>query len=371
MITAKKEDRMHHLPDGWENHLFNDIVVVKDGTHITPNYIKEGIPFLRVSDIQTNTINLNNVKYISYEEHEILTKNCKPLKGDILYSKNGTVGIAKLINWDWEFSVFVSLAIIKIKANVLINDVFFTVWLNSHIAKKEILKGSKQGTVNNLHLEEIKKFRINLPPLPEQEKIANILSTWDNAIEITEKLIHTKKQQKKALMQKLLTGKTRFKEFGQSATGRHLPDGWEIKEFGNIFSFMKSIPYSRDQLTYNKIENPIYNIHYGDIHANFKRPILDFEKEKNIPIVKNNVILPNNIDYLTDGDLLITDVSEDYTGIGESVEIINIGNRKVTGGLHTFVARDKNNMTNKGYRCYIFKNHKVALEPIQQLKYSR
>jgi type I restriction enzyme S subunit len=90
--------------------------LIIDGTHVTPTYLDEGIPFLRVTDIvqaDTKEINLDNAKFISEEEHKILSKRSKPQKGDLLYSKNGTIGVVRVVNWDFEFSIFVSLCLIK------------------------------------------------------------------------------------------------------------------------------------------------------------------------------------------------------------------------------------------------------------------
>jgi len=79
---------------------------ITDGAHFTPTYTETGVPFLRVTDItESNT----SKKFIPQEEHNELIKRCRAEKGDVLYSKNGTIGIAKLIDWDWEFSIFVSL----------------------------------------------------------------------------------------------------------------------------------------------------------------------------------------------------------------------------------------------------------------------
>ena len=83
---------------------------ITDGTHKTPKYTSEGIPFLRVTDITKSN---SSKKFISKEEHLELIKRCKPEKGDILFSKNGTIGVAELVDWDYEFSIFVSLCLLK------------------------------------------------------------------------------------------------------------------------------------------------------------------------------------------------------------------------------------------------------------------
>ena len=89
--------------------------LITDGAHHTPNYTESGVPFLRVTDVQSNNIDFDRIKYVSKDEHLELIKRCNPEKGDILYSKNGTIGIPKLVDWEWEFSIFVSLALIKPK----------------------------------------------------------------------------------------------------------------------------------------------------------------------------------------------------------------------------------------------------------------
>lgn len=88
---------------------------IVDGAHFTPTYTEIGIPFLRVTDIQDESINFDNIKFIPEHEHKELIKRCKPESGDLLLSKNGTIGVPKLITWNWEFSIFVSLCLIKFK----------------------------------------------------------------------------------------------------------------------------------------------------------------------------------------------------------------------------------------------------------------
>ena len=88
---------------------------------------------------------------------------------------------------------------------------------------------NSQGGLAQKHLNvaAYKKLKLTLPPLPEQTKIARILSTWDRAIETTEKLIENSRQQKKALMQQLLTGKKRLPGFEGE---------WKSYNLGQIFT---------------------------------------------------------------------------------------------------------------------------------------
>ncbi|MGB8980890.1 MAG: N-6 DNA methylase [Anaerolineales bacterium] len=140
---------------------------ITDGTHVTPKYVESGVPFLRVTDITESN---DSKKYISEEEHQQLINRCKPVKGDVLYSKNGTIGVAKLVDWNWEFSIFVSLAMLKPKRDIL-DGKYLEFFLNSDDGYRQATAHSKSGTVTNLHLVEIKQMEIPLPPLEVQREI--------------------------------------------------------------------------------------------------------------------------------------------------------------------------------------------------------
>lgn len=140
-----------------------------------------------------------------------------------------------------------------------------------------------------------------------------------------------------------------------------IPKGWSVVKFGDVFDFIKSEAFSREDLTDVKTEKGIQNIHYGDIHATFDSEILDFDFEKRIPFIIDEKLNGSAFTFIKDGDLIIADASEDYAGVAECVEVKNIGKRKVVGGLHTFVARDKGSKTVDGFRSYILRNPSVRL----------
>lgn len=140
-----------------------------------------------------------------------------------------------------------------------------------------------------------------------------------------------------------------------------VPKGWKYFPFGDVFEFIQSNALSREQLTFDEHEGEIFNIHYGDIHSTYKSDILDFDKEEKVPRIKD-VIESKSLAFLKEGDLVIADASEDYKGVAANLEIRNIKNRKVTGGLHTFVARDKSGLTAQGFRTYILKNPAITTD---------
>jgi len=123
-----------------------------------------------------------------------------------------------------------------------------------------------------------------------------------------------------------------------------IPSDWNTPEFGEVFSFIKTFSFSREQLTSEKTTDGIRNIHYGDIHATYENEILDFKIEKTVPYLTDGLIDKNNFKNeefpsLKDGDLIIADASEDYKGVCDCVELKNINGINVVGGLHTFAAR--------------------------------
>ncbi|WP_299707497.1 restriction endonuclease subunit S [uncultured Pontibacter sp.] len=198
------------IPKEWDVQKLNELTnLIIDGTHFTPKYTERGVPFLRVTDIQQDEVDKKRIKFISEEEHQLLTKRCKPEIDDILLSKNGTIGITKVVDWDWEFSVFVSLCLIKPKHRLILSN-FLSNQISSFVVFEQIRRRSKQGTVTNLHLEEIREFDILLPHNKlEQEKITErillIVSTIRNEENNLKKLI----QIKRGLMSDLLSGKIR------------------------------------------------------------------------------------------------------------------------------------------------------------------
>ena len=136
-----------------------------------------------------------------------------------------------------------------------------------------------------------------------------------------------------------------------------IPQGWSSLPINEVFEFIGTSSFSRNDLNYEADEDNIYYIHYGDIHATYKNAVLDFETETRIPVL-NKDIKPS-AHLLKEGDLVIADASEDYEGIGEALEVYNLGDKKALAGLHTFALRDNSNKTAHGYRAYIFKNHEV------------
>lgn len=198
------------VPEHWISsrlkYYTNQIV---DGAHFTPTYSESGVPFLRVTDIHNSKIDMDNIKYIPEHEHLDLIQRCKPEKGDLLLSKNGTIGIPKLVDWDWEFSIFVSICLIKFKKNLKAE--FAEYFFKSYEIQEQIFGLIKKSTVINLHLDKIENFWFSIPPLDEQiqivEYLDNKINELNNLISKAESAIQLMQERRTALISAAVTGK--------------------------------------------------------------------------------------------------------------------------------------------------------------------
>ncbi|CCW32733.1 Type I restriction-modification enzyme subunit S [Xenorhabdus nematophila F1] len=124
-----------------------------------------------------------------------------------------------------------------------------------------------------------------------------------------------------------------------------IPEGWEVLTYGDIFSFLSTSTNPRSDLSG---EGEYGYIHYGDIHTLWDHSL---DLKKNIlPKISANLV---SSAFIEDGDIIMADVSEDYEGVGKSIEVSNVGKQKIVAGLHTYLLRDKENVLANGYRGYL------------------
>jgi type I restriction enzyme S subunit len=203
------EVRFDGFTDEWNDANLESIGNFYLGLTYTPEYVNEGVPFLSVKDIRGNLISFENTKFISHEEFKNSTENAKPKKGDILFGRVGTLGNPIVIETDLAFCIFVSLGYIRVKNNI--NNKFIMHWMNSDFFEKQVETQVAGSSQKNLNVGWLKKFKILLPSKIEQEKIAEFFDCVDSELMLLKNKLKELKQQKKGLMQKLLTGEVRVK----------------------------------------------------------------------------------------------------------------------------------------------------------------
>lgn len=160
-------------PRGWElTDLSSTSLKITDGAHKTPTYVGSGVPFVSVKDFSGGRLDLSNTRFIPRSEHQVLYRRCDPRRGDILLARIGTLGKAVLVDTDLEFSLFVSVALIRFD-HTNVDPLYSRIVLNSPLALEEFNRIKVGGAThtNKLNLGDLHTVAFPLPPLAEQRRI--------------------------------------------------------------------------------------------------------------------------------------------------------------------------------------------------------
>jgi len=337
------------IPQDWEQQNLEEIGTIIGGG--TPDsYNKEywngkilwAVP-TDITKLQTNQIE-DTKRKITKQGLENSSAKLLP-EGTILITSRATIGkcaiTTKPISTNQGFQ------------NIVCNNdydnsfIFYSIKHN----RNKLLRLSYGTTFLEISKSEIKKVLVPIPnSIPEQQKIASILSRVDACIESTQKVIDQTILLKTGLMQKLLTrgiGHVTFKKvpwlFGKEI---QIPEGWEVNTFDDVCEFIISGTNARSDLNDS---GEIRYIHYGDIHTKWNIQ-LDCDLDEIPQIDKEKV---SRLQLLKEGDLIIADASEDVEGSGTSISLKNVKNKKIVAGLHTLVLRRKDENTSFGFMKYL------------------
>ena len=222
------------VPKGWKKGLVSDLADTVMGYAFKSNdFVKKGIPLVRMGNLYQNQFQLDRSPIYLPDDFATEYKRFLLQSGDLVMSMTGTMG-----KRDYGFAVeipentqdcLLNQRVLKIEPRNSDAKGFVLNVLKSEIFLSKLYSlpgGTKQA---NLSATQIREISVLIPPLPEQQKIAKILSTWDKAISTTERLIDNSTQQKKALMQQLLTGKKRLLD----DEGQRFEGEWEEVSIGS------------------------------------------------------------------------------------------------------------------------------------------
>lgn len=245
---------------------------------------------------------------------------------------------------DHKFYPIVRLLVLKPKN--LENIYFFEYQINR-------LNLFKESTgVPQLTAPQVSSYEILFPQIFEQQKIASFLTAVDDKLNQLKKKKSLLEQYKKGVIQKIFSQELRFKD----EDGKEFPE-WEMKKFGEVYSFKTTNSFSRENLNYEIGE--VKNIHYGDIHTKFKLQF-DITKES-VPFINPEISICRIAEdtYCKEGDLIIADASEDYADVGKSIELVKLNQEKTVAGLHTILARPNLSMISIGFGGFLMKSFSV------------
>lgn len=208
-------DWMGQIPSHWKiNKLKFVSKLITDGTHQTPNYIDQGIPFLSIKDISSGKINFEDAKYISQEEHELLCKHAPIEKGDLIFTRIGTLGVFVLVDTDKIFDIFVSVGLVKFKDDISSLQKKYIMYFLSSSSFLDYINLVKAGggtSAAKFNLEDVRESVFTMPEAIEMKTILQFLdskcSKIDNIIEKKNQKIEKLKEYKKSLIYEYVTGK--------------------------------------------------------------------------------------------------------------------------------------------------------------------
>lgn len=199
--------------ESWEEKTLQDVCSMKitDGTHKTPVYCdsEKGVKFLSAKDITAEKICWDNIKYIVPELHEELYKRLAPQVDDVLLAKNGTTGVAAIVETDDIFDIYVTLAVLRPEKSI-IYPLYLLKVVNSPLCKEQFAQHLTGIGVPNLHLRDIKEVLIPLPTLPEQDEIVrlidDLLAREHKAQQATEQALASIDLMKKSILARAFRG---------------------------------------------------------------------------------------------------------------------------------------------------------------------
>lgn len=192
----------------WEQRTFAEICDVRDGTHDSPKYLKEGYSLLTSKNLKNGELVFDKIKYISREDYEHINERSKVDIGDVLFAMIGTIGNPVVVTEEPNYAIK-NMALFKHSKQL--NPFFLKYLLESNLILNKMQKEANGTTQKFVSLGYLRKFPILLPPTEEQEQIvAELDSLRAKAQEL--KQIYTKKladldELKQSVLQQAFSGK--------------------------------------------------------------------------------------------------------------------------------------------------------------------
>lgn len=224
--------RFEEFTANWKDQVLEDVCsVIMDGTHFSPKSKDGPKKYITSKNIRNEGMLLDDVAYISEEEHRAIYKKCPVQYGDVLLTKDGAnTGNCCLNSLKEEFSLLSSVAVIRGKENSLKSSYLLQV-LQSKRGQSKINDHIAGQAITRITLKKINEFSFSIPELDEQSKIVSFLSSIDEKITLFNKQYELLCHYKKGMMQKIFSQELRFKD----ENGEEYPE-WNYDEISSLFS---------------------------------------------------------------------------------------------------------------------------------------
>ena len=330
------------IPDEWAVRPLKQLsprqgvgVVVNPSSYFDP---RGSVPMLVGSNVEESGIHWETAKRINDASNHLLS-NYRLWAGDLVMVRVGEPGITAVVPTELDGCSCASMMIVRKHSSY--NSKWLCYAMNSRVGRTQVEIVQYGTAQKQFNISDAVNFKYAVPPLAEQHAIAEALSDVDALLGALDRLIAKKRDLKQAAMQELLTGKTRLPGFRGT---------WEVKRFGELFTFGGGYSASRDQLS---SDGHCY-LHYGDIHKSSKGFIDVRAEYQNIPKLDVPLKRVSAGSLLDDGDVVFVDASEDDEGTSKHIVVVNKDQSPYISGLHTIVAKSRTDDLAHEYRRYCF-----------------
>jgi type I restriction enzyme S subunit len=230
------------VPDGWISSQLGSLGVFSKGKGISKKEtLPDGIPCIRYAEIYT--VYDFRIKTFKSFISPITAKTSKKLrKNDIIFAGSGETveDIGKSVAFTLDCDAYVGGDSIVLSPSSDLDSTFLSYQLNDTIRRSQLRKLGQGSSVIHIYSSGLQEVTLSIPPLPEQKKIASILTSVDEVIENTQKQIDKLQDLKKATMNELLTKGIGHTEFKDSELGR-IPKSWEVMRMRSIAQVIDSL----------------------------------------------------------------------------------------------------------------------------------
>lgn len=330
-MSGYKQTDIGVIPEDWEVRKIKHLCKLVNGRGFKPHeWSVRGHPIIRIQ-------NLNGSEEFNYFagtfDRKILVEH-----GQLLFAWSGSRGTSFGPHvWRGETAV---LNYHTWKVNVATSEVDADYFYYALRHLTEFIEENAHGASALVHTQkwEMEGFEVAVPKrMAEQRAIAEALSDAGASIAIQSRLISKKRDLRRGVMQRLLTGRTRLPGFAAP---------WQEKRLGDHVAFLKNGAHSRAQLT---VDGPVRYLHYGDIHVSADL-CLDLRRAS-MPSLSS--LAAAGLTRLQDGDVVFVDASEDLDGVGKSLEILGAEGIEAVAGQHTIAARFDKSVLSDGFKRYL------------------
>jgi type I restriction enzyme S subunit len=328
-----KQTEVGVIPEEWSIRPLGLICDVRDGTHESPRFFKDGVPFVTSKNIVDGRLDLENVSFISQSDAVEFDKRSKVDRNDILLSMIGTIGSAVLVDCEPDFCIK-NVALIKPRK---VAPTYLIRLINAPVFQKYLADNLDGGIQKFISLGKLRQLSIPLPDEAEQRAIATALSDVDGLLGGLDRLIAKKRDLKQAAMQQLLTGQTRLPGFHGE---------WEVKRLEQVAEISTGINKPLSEMGRGAL--------YVTVQDLYDKTSIRTERLSRIKVSLSEIETRG----LMVGDIVFGKSSVKRDGIGYPSQFLGCDEPVVFSGF-TYRARARQGITDAAFLFYALREEKT------------